>query len=162
MDPLYDEDRPDPADLAVMGITEEAFMRELAEADERARLRREREPYAVSARYDAPSGQFVIGLSTGATFLFPARLAQGLAGGDPEALADVEISPMGDCLHWARLDADFSLLGLMMGSFGGQAWMSRLRQEVGRLNGAVTSEAKAKAARENGKKGGRPRKRKPA
>ena len=31
-------------------------------------------------------------------------------------------------------------------------------QELGRLGGSVTSEAKARTARENGKRGGRPRK----
>ena len=34
--------------------------------------------------------------------------------------------------------------------------MNKHAQELGRLGGKKTSEAKAKAARENGKKGGRP------
>ena len=36
-----------------------------------------------------------------------------------------------------------------------------IRSEAGRLAGSVTSEAKARAVRENGKLGGRPRKAKP-
>ena len=31
----------------------------------------------------------------------------------PEELAAVEITPMGDALHWERLDADLSALNLL-------------------------------------------------
>ena len=51
-------------------------------------------------------------------------------------------------------DADFTVAGLVAGVFGTRAWMA----ELGRKGGSVTSEAKAAAVRENGKKGGRPRK----
>lgn len=60
----------------------------------------------------------------------------------------------GHGLHWEALDADFTVPGLLMGLFGTRAWMAR---EQARLAGATTSAAKALAARENGKKGGRPR-----
>ena len=39
--------------------------------------------------------------------------------------------------------------------------ISRIAAALGKLGGSVKSKAKAKAARENGKKGGRPRKAKP-
>jgi hypothetical protein len=39
--------------------------------------------------------------------------------------------------------------------------ISKLAAALGKLGGSVKSKAKAKAARENGKKGGRPRKAKP-
>jgi hypothetical protein len=39
--------------------------------------------------------------------------------------------------------------------------ISKLAAALGKLGGSVKSKAKAKAARENGKKGGRPRKPKP-
>ncbi|MDD5598674.1 MAG: hypothetical protein PHV82_12075 [Victivallaceae bacterium] len=38
---------------------------------------------------------------------------------------------------------------------------SEIEVNLGRLAGSVTSEAKAKSSRENGKKGGRPKKKKP-
>ncbi|WP_343327985.1 DUF2442 domain-containing protein, partial [Leptolyngbya sp. CCY15150] len=44
-----------------------------------------------------------------AIFSFPAAIAQGLAGAEPDALAQVEVTPMGDGLHWPTLDADFSV-----------------------------------------------------
>jgi hypothetical protein len=39
--------------------------------------------------------------------------------------------------------------------------ISKLAAALGKLGGSVKSKAKAKAARENGKKGGRPRKPRP-
>ncbi len=39
--------------------------------------------------------------------------------------------------------------------------ISKIAAALGKLGGSVKSKAKAKAARENGKKGGRPRKVKP-
>lgn len=147
------DDRPDPAALAALGKTEAQFLQELAAADEAYRD----EAKAVAARYDRDSGKFIIDLANGATFIFPASLAQGLAGADPELLAEVAIAPGGTVLHWETLDADFSVDGLLAGSFGGKTWMKRLRAELARQGGKATSPAKARAARENGKKGGRPR-----
>jgi hypothetical protein len=45
-------------------------------------------------------------------------------------------------------------MSLLHGVYGGKKWMS----ELARRAGAATSEAKARAARINGAKGGRPRK----
>jgi hypothetical protein len=47
---------------------------------------------------------------------------------------------------------DFSLSGLLLGIFGTRIWMAALGQQ----GGSVTSIAKAAAARDNGRKGGRP------
>lgn len=158
VDAVHDEDRPDAAVLAEMGMSEAEFDHELRLADERSRIADETEPRAVSVRFDRASDQFVVGLKTGATFIFPARLCQGLAGGDPDALADVTITPSGDGLRWPTLDNDFSIMGLMLGSFGGKTWMAKLRSEFARQAARTKSPARARASRENGKKGGRPRK----
>jgi hypothetical protein len=47
---------------------------------------------------------------------------------------------------------DFSLSGLLLGIFGTRIWTAALGQQ----GGSVTSIAKATAARNNGRKGGRP------
>jgi hypothetical protein len=112
------------------------------------------EPRAASARYDAASGKVVVELTNGCTFAFPARALQGLGGASDEALAEVEVLGSGFGLHWESLDADFTVPGLMMGLFGTKAWM----REQARRAGQARSPAKSAAARENGKKGGRPRK----
>jgi hypothetical protein len=97
-------------------------------------------------------------MQNGATFIVPTELLQGLRGAAPELLAEVELWSEGTALHWERLDADFRIPALLLGVFGGKTWMS----ELGRAGGAVTSPAKAAAARENGKKGGRPVKKRDA
>jgi hypothetical protein len=157
-DVVPEDERPDPADLAALGLSAAEFEQRYQAAIERTRIADDTEPRALAIRYDRASGQFVVALRSGATFIFPARLCQGLAGADHDALADVVLTPSGDGFHWPTLDNDFSLLGLMMGSYGGKSWMAKIRSEAARQAGKVKSEAKAKAARENGKKGGRPRK----
>jgi hypothetical protein len=112
------------------------------------------EPRATGARYDPASGRVIVDLPNGCVFAFPARVLQGLADASDHDLAAVEVAAAGRGLHWETLDADFTVPGLLMGLFGTQAWMAR---EQARRAGAVTSPAKAQAARENGRKGGRPR-----
>jgi hypothetical protein len=121
------------------------------------RLGKERdttEPRAAAARYDAASGRIVVDLTNGCVFAFPARALQGLANASDPDLAAVEVTAAGRGLHWEALDADFTVPGLLMGLFGSQTWMAR---EQARRAGSATSAAKAAAARENGRKGGRPR-----
>jgi hypothetical protein len=69
-------------------------------------------------------------------------------------LARVEITPDGFGLHWEVLDADLRIPGLAAGVFGTKAWMRALAAQAG----SARTSRKAAAARENGRKGGRPRK----
>jgi len=126
----------------------------LAAARRRGAVADQAEPRAASARYDAQSGRIVVDLTNGCAFAFPARALQGLAEAADPDLAAVEITAAGLGLHWEALDADFTVPGLLMGLFGTRAWMAR---EQARRAGATTSPVKAAAARENGRKGGRPR-----
>lgn len=111
--------------------------------------------FAVSARYDRRTARIVINLSTGVQVAFPTRLTEGLAHASPEDLAEIEISPAGLGLHWPKLDADVYVPALLQGVFGSKRWMAA---QLGGAGGKARSRAKAAAARENGRKGGRPRK----
>jgi hypothetical protein len=134
--------------------TDAEIRAQIPAARERARISEETEPRARSARYNRDTERVEVELKNGCLFAFPAALGQGLRGATPEQLAQVEVTPGGYGLHWEELDADLAVPGLVAGVFGPKAWM----REMGRAGGKQTSEAKAAAARENGKKGGRPRK----
>jgi len=127
---------------------------ELDQAERRMAVLRET-GHAVSARYDRRTSRVVVTLNTGVQLAFPAKLAEGLAGASPENLAEIEISPAGLGLHWPRIDADVYVPALLQGVFGSKNWMAR---ELGANGGRSRTEAKVAAARENGRKGGRPRK----
>jgi hypothetical protein len=135
-----------------MAITEQEF----AQAEKRMAAARAT-AHAVSARYDRRTSRVVVQLNTGLELAFPPKLAEGLAGAKPAALAEIEISPTGLGLHWPKLDADLYLPALLQGIIGSERWMAR---RLGSAGGRVRSPAKAEAARRNGRKGGRPRKRK--
>lgn len=111
--------------------------------------------YAVSAEYDAPQNRLVVSLSSGVIITVPVHLMQELADADPAALGEIEIAPSGLALHWPSLDADVYVPSLMQGIFGTKRWIAA---QLGAAGGRVTTPAKAAAARQNGAKGGRPRK----
>ncbi len=134
-----------------MEVTEPEF----EAAKKRTELLREA-GHAISARYDRRTSRVIVKLNTGVELAFPAKLAEGLAGAPPESLAEIEISPAGLGLHWPRLDADLYVPALLQGVFGSKNWMAR---ELGANGGRSRTDAKVAAARENGLKGGRPRKR---
>ena len=104
------------------------FQQQLEQAKSAAMQANLTEPKAISAYYDLAAGLVIVRLQSGAIFSFPPEIAQGLAGAGAEALAQVEVTPMGDGLHWETLDADFSLAGLLAGVFGTKRWMADLQQ----------------------------------
>jgi Protein of unknown function (DUF2442) len=130
----------------------------LKKADARATHRRALGPIAVAARYDRRSGRVVVGLSSGIDVMFSPQNAQGLEGAKPAQLGTIEISPSGLGLHFPKLDADLYLPALLDGWLGSKRWTAA---RMGERGGRARSEAKRNASRENGKLGGRPRKRAP-
>ena len=132
-----------PATNEELARQNEAALREAREA-ERA------EPRAESIDYDAARGLVMVTLATGFVFAFAPERAPGLAGASAEELGRARISPSGDGLRWDELDVHLSLGGLIEEAVN-------LREWAPRYMGQIRSEAKAKAARANGRKGGRPR-----
>ncbi len=111
------------------------------------------EPRPESVRYVAQYDIYIVHLSDNTRLVLQREKLQGLENATKAQLAKVEI--LGRGLHWEDLDVDLFVPALVKGVFGTRRWMS----ELGRAGGSVTSVAKAGAARANGAKGGRPRKR---
>jgi len=82
-------------------------------------------PRARAVRYDRKTGHIMIDLVSGATFSFPATLAQGLEQASADQLEKVEIAGAGFGLHWEELDADLTVEGLMAGRFGSARYMAQ-------------------------------------
>lgn len=132
-----------------MDVSEKEF------AAAQARMSAQREAgHVTQAFYDRKADRVVVTLSTGIEVAFPPRLAEGLAGASAEDLATIEVSASGLGLHWPRLDADLYVPALLQGVLGSPRWMAA---QLGAAGGRAMSSAKAAAARENGRKGGRPR-----
>ena len=134
--------------------TDAEIRAQIKAARARERLAARTEPRARHVRYDSKSGLVIIELTSGAFFGFPARASRWLRDASQEELANVEVSPGGDGLRWDRIDVDLSVPALIQNSFGSKTWM----RELGRAGGRSRSHAKVRAARANGRKGGRPRK----
>ena len=107
----------------------------------------------LAARYNSRRSRVILQLSNGVELTFPVELAEGLAGASAKDLTEIEISPTGLGLHWPRLDADLYIPALLQGIFGSRRWMAA---HMGAVGGKSRSTAKKTAARENGRKGGRP------
>lgn len=131
-------------------LTQEAF--EVAKARGEARLRG---PRAESAHYDAGRGRIIIRLTTGLELGLAPRAVEGLDGASREDLSEIELEPFGLAIHFPRLDADLYIPALLEGVLGSKAWMAA---KLGVEGGRSRSARKTAASRENGKRGGRPRK----
>lgn len=128
-----------------------------ASADARGEQRR-LGPHATSAHYDMVRDRVVVELSTGIEISFSPKQAQGLEKANTEELSEIVITPAGLGLHFPRIDADIYVPSLLEGILGTTKWMAG---KMGRIGGQSRSTSKTIAARENGKRGGRPKKARP-
>jgi hypothetical protein len=127
---------------------------EIDAAIECAKVYEQYRPQATKAAYRPKDDIVAITLSTGVGITIPRKLLQGLEKAAPRDAAKVTLEDYGSSLHWESLDVDHYIPGLISGIYGTRKWMS----ELGKKGGASRSDAKQGASRENGRKGGRPRK----
>lgn len=117
---------------------------------------RAKDPSAiVDARYDAARDAIDLEFSSGGVITVPRKFVPGLVGASTSALQAIRVSPAGDALSWPPLDVDVYVPGLVERTFGTRLFA----RATGQRGGLRRSTAKADAARANGAKGGRPRKR---
>jgi hypothetical protein len=138
-----------------MAMSDEEFERQFHAANERYEHRLRTEPHIVKAHYDAKLRRVFLHLSNHAWFAFRPEDAQGLGEATTAQLKKIEITPSTFGIDFPLLDAQFDITALMQGHFGSRKWMAA---RLGAAGGASRSNAKATAARANGKLGGRPRK----
>lgn len=117
------------------------------------------EPRATSARYEAGTGRLVIEFAAGFELVIPIGLINELRSLSAEDLALVRVSPGGEGLEWEHADVHISVPGLTWSLVGSREHARQVIAQHARRAASTRTEAKAAAARENGKKGGRPRKR---
>jgi hypothetical protein len=132
-----------------------ALSDEFKSANRRAQRKLKQAPTAATAGYDRKSGRIVISLESGLELMFSPHSVEGLEDATPTQLSAIEISPSGLGIHFSELDADIYLPALLDGVLGSKRWMAA---RLGSLGGRQTSTAKKRAARANGKLGGRPKK----
>lgn len=118
--------------------------------------RPEQSARAVGAHFNRRTGRVVVRLSNRLDVAFDPRDVQGLENATPAELGRIEISPSGLGMHFPAVDADVYIPALLEGVLGSERWMA---SRLGRRGGRSKSPAKVAAARQNGKLGGRPRKR---
>lgn len=142
------------ADDRMQDAVERAVDGRLAVAAAAGRSRRALGELATSVSYDARTARLRIELVSGVGVSIPVASIEGLAGAPASAIRAVRLQGGGYGLYWPSLDLDLAVPELVAGCFGSRTWMSALARQGGK----VSSPAKRRAARANGKLGGRPRK----
>ena len=124
---------------------------EAAKARGEARLRG---PRAETAHYDAGRNRIIVRLTTGVELGFAPHDVEGLQHASTDDLKVIEVEAFGLGIHFPKLDADLYVPALLQGVMGSKRWLAA---QFGAAGGRARSAAKAAASRENGKRGGRPR-----
>jgi hypothetical protein len=126
-----------------------------AQARARGKTRVEDPSAVIEARYDPDADAIDLKFSGGGSMSIPRRIVPGLKRASESTIGSIVVSPAGDALSWPSLDVDVYVPGLVERAFGTRLFAA----STGRRGGRRRSKAKAAAAKANGAKGGRPRKR---
>jgi hypothetical protein len=134
---------------------------ELAQALDAGRQEAAREFRARSARYVVELDAVEIVTAQDGGFLVPRRLIGALRDVPPEVLAGLEAWPDGSAVAVEALDVQVSVHGLLSAALPAMVPEGVMAGLFARRGGQATSAAKGRSARENGCRGGRPRKGQP-
>lgn len=174
------EDRPDPADLAALGMTEAEFMRNIAIGEEISKRLKIKEPRAVAVTFKTETQAVCFTLQGGASVTLPLAMIPLDIPADADVAKAFAVAQIDDCGEYVYLDTiqeaitvPGTIINALYDRVVWRAWSeqwgsqyeavrSQVMAEYGRKGGKAKSAAKAAAARANGAKGGRPRKNKSA
>jgi hypothetical protein len=129
--------------MKFMKMSSEEFERQFAEATRRGEEQLTSQPLATAVRYSRRLRKIIVELNNGSSLLFPPEITQGLMGASHAALADAKVLGPGTTLSWPKLDVQLSVLGLLNGQFGTQAWMKALAKRGSRSLSPKQRRAKA-------------------
>ena len=132
--------------------------RDLGDAVGRGQARVAREVRADTVRYRPEEDALEIITTDKAGFLVPRRWIAPLASIDPHDLSRLEVWPGGAAFECPGCDVHVSVHGLLLSVLPLMVPETTLAALFARRGGKTTSAAKRASARENGTKGGRPRK----
>jgi hypothetical protein len=118
--------------------------------DERGRI----EPRADRVSYDSKNGLVMLTLRSGVVIGLPLASIDELSAATPKQLKTLRVSFEGEGITLDALDVDTSVPGLLRDLVG----VGVAAAVLGAQGGRAKSRAKTLAVRENGKLGGRPRK----
>jgi len=137
----------------VKKLTRSEILAQIPEARAAGREARRQPWWPVGARYSRSEDRIVVSFRDGKSLAVPRKGIPELGNASAEQLERLELA--GEGIRWADLDVDVSVHGLI------SEWLGPRFSTAasGSLGGRSRSAAKAAAARANGAKGGRPRKR---
>jgi hypothetical protein len=124
---------------------------EIEAALERAKIH-DGDPLAQTVEHIPALNLLIVGLNNGRRLVLPVEDVQGLGNATDEQIQNYELLGRGTGIAFPDLDVALYVPALIEGVYGNRRWMAQL----GKKGGRAKTEAKRKAARTNGTKGGRP------
>ncbi|MGA3081295.1 MAG: DUF2442 domain-containing protein [Terracidiphilus sp.] len=110
------------------------------------------DPRAQTVEHIPALKLLIVGLSNGRRLALPVEDVQGLGDATHKQIQNYELLGRGTGISFPDLDVDLYVPALIEGVYGNRRWMAQL----GKKGGSAKTEAKRRAAKANGAKGGRP------